>query len=167
MTVIPTLETERLLLRAPTLSDYPAYEAFYASPRAAGAGGQSHGIHVWRQFAALSGHWHLLGFGWWIIEYEGAPAGFCGLHNPPQKALPELGWAVYAHAEGKGIAFEATSAALAYAHRSGRFPHLASYIINGNTRSEALARRLGARPGRPAQHGDNVTEWLHEMGEAA
>ena len=36
---IPTLETDRLILRAPKAEDFEAYAAFCASPRSAGVGG--------------------------------------------------------------------------------------------------------------------------------
>ena len=52
MTVtIPTIETERLILRAPELSDFDVMCEFYASERATYVGGQMKPEQVWRHLA--------------------------------------------------------------------------------------------------------------------
>ncbi|MEM6618703.1 MAG: GNAT family N-acetyltransferase [Pseudomonadota bacterium] len=159
-----------IVLRPPVAEDEAGYLAFCASDRAAQATGLLDEREGWRRFLAMAGHWPVYGFGFWMVsapgagEGPGAALGFVGLHAPPFKALPELGWVLYPEAEGRGIATRAGRAALDAARASGRFPDLASYIIEGNTRSEALAARLGARRGRAAAHAAGVREWVYDMG---
>ena len=57
---------------------------------------------------------------------------------------PELGWAVMADAEGKGIAFEAVTAARTYVATHQGMTGVMSYIAHANDRSRTLALRLGA-----------------------
>jgi len=57
---------------------------------------------------------------------------------------PELGWALAAEAEGHGIAYEATLAARTHAAQHLGLTRPISYIRPDNTRSIALAERLGA-----------------------
>ena len=57
---------------------------------------------------------------------------------------PEVGWVVYADYEGKGIAHEAATRARDWAYETLGFTTLTSNIVPGNTRSVALAERMGA-----------------------
>ena len=162
--IIPTLHTDRLTLRTPAMADWPVYCAFITGPRAVGAGGILDEKQAFRSFAAILGHWHLKGFGWWIIEHQGQPVGYSGVHNPPNKADMELGWGLFDGQEGKGFALEAAQAGLRYAKSVLTPRRLVSYIIDGNTPSEKLARKLGATPEGPAQHRSDVTVWAHQVG---
>ncbi len=159
--MIPTVTTERLTLRAPQMADHDAFVRFYASPRSIDVGGPFDVAGAYRQLAAVAGHWLLAGFGWWVIEHEEKPAGFAGIHHPPHKSGRELGWVLFDGFEGKGLALEAARAARdwGYAHLP-RAP-LASFIIRGNTRSEKLAERLGARNVGTAPHNEKADIWLH------
>ena len=146
MTVIPTLETERLILRPLRSEDFEEYEAFYQTERSHVRGGPLARDEAWRQFATEIGHWHLRGYGPWAIE-EKATGAFCGLVSlwyPEGWPAPEVGWVVWAQHEGKGIAYEAAVRARAYAFDSLDWPQVASCIRDGNTRSIRLAERLGA-----------------------
>ncbi len=60
---IALLETERLILRAPRLDDYPAFRDFFGSPRAQMTGGPVASAEAWRRYAALLGHWLTLLWG--------------------------------------------------------------------------------------------------------
>ena len=164
---IPTLTTERLTLRAPTLADWPAYAAFYASDRAAILGGPHGTWKAWTLFAADAGHWHLHGFGWWTIDDGAGAAGICGVHHPPNHEDAELGWSLWDRALGRGYATEAAVAARDWwrARHAGR---LVSYVDAGNAASQAVARRLGARTdGARAAHDPDSEIWVHPAGEAA
>ncbi|MEO0911826.1 MAG: GNAT family N-acetyltransferase [Pseudomonadota bacterium] len=159
--MIPTLQTERLTLRAPRMSDYEAFAGFYASERSRDVGGPFDGAGAYRQLAAVAGHWLLAGFGWWVMEHEGQPAGFAGIHHPPHKSGRELGWVLFEGFEGKGLALEATTAARDWGHANLPKAPLSSYIIRGNHRSEKLAERLGARNTGAAGHNPEADAWLH------
>lgn len=155
MTPIPTLNTERLILRAPCEADFDAECAFYASPRAEYVGGQLSREQVWRMLACFVGHWAFRGYGFWGIEDRetGAYLGRAGLWFPEGWPEPEIGWTLMAEAEGRGIAFEAALAARAHAYDTLGWTTAISLIAPENTRSIALAERLGAVLDR---------EWVHD-----
>ncbi|MEO1328182.1 MAG: GNAT family N-acetyltransferase [Pseudomonadota bacterium] len=146
MTPIPHLETERLILRAPGPEDVEPYAAFYASEQADWLGGRLTRDEAWTKLAAMIGHWRLRGFGRWVVarKSDGAYCGHCGLHFPEGWPEPELAWSVTATAQGQGIAFEAASAARAFAYETAGWTTAISLVAADNGRSAALAERLGA-----------------------
>ena len=144
----PVLETERLILRAPQMSDFDAFEAFLATDRAEFVGGPYTHHQSWRAFGHFVGIWALRGCGMFVMEdtETGAPLGSAGPWHPVNWPDTEIGWSIWsANAEGKGIAFEAASAARDYAYKTLGWTTAVSYIDNGNDRSVALAERMGAR----------------------
>lgn len=142
----PTLKTERLVLRGPEARDYEPVAAFFADEaRSWGFGGPMNRTGAWRWFAGLIGHWALHGFGFWMVDtHEGETIGMVGLWAPEGWPEPELGWVMFANAEGSGYAYEAALAARAHAYDELGFTTLCSNIFPGNDRSIALAERLGA-----------------------
>jgi len=144
---IPTLETDRLILREHHAADLDPLAAFYADEtRCKGFGGPLDRADSWRWMASSLGHWKLRGYGYWSVE-EKATGLFCGLAgpwNPEGWREPELGWFTTAQAEGRGIAFEAASRARDYIFDTLGFQTLTSNIVPGNDRSIKLAERLGA-----------------------
>lgn len=169
---VPVIETARLRLRGHRMADYAAYATFYASERAVHVGGPYPARHAWNSFAGDAGHWSLKGFGWWIVTEKGddAALGTVGLHQPPQHPEPELGWTLFADAEGKGFAREAAEVVRDWAWARLGALSLVSYIAPGNGRSIALAERLGARLDRAAERPANAPDVLvyrHPGPEAA
>lgn len=144
---IPTLMTDRLILRAPQAGDFGPVAAFFAdADRSRGFGGPQTRTEAWRWFASLIGHWALRGFGFWMVETRegGETVGMVGLWEPEGWPEPELGWVMFANGEGRGYAHEAALAARDHAYRHMGFVTLSSNILPGNARSVALAERLGA-----------------------
>ncbi|MEM7642387.1 MAG: GNAT family N-acetyltransferase [Pseudomonadota bacterium] len=154
--MIPTLTTERLALRGPRLSDFEAHAAFRASDRAALVGGPDSRATAWTHFTSLTGQWLLRGYGRWIVADRAtdAPLGVVGLHHPDDWPEPELAWSLYAPGEGRGLASEAALAARAHAYDTLGWTTLLSFVDPANTRSMALARRLGCTPGGTHRHPD-------------
>lgn len=146
MDQIPVLDTPRLTLRAPKMDDLPTLTAFYASARSHMVGGPQDATGAFNKIASRIGHWALLGYGIWHVDARdnGDFLGWVGVMNPPGWHEPELAWTVFAQAEGKGVAFEAASAARAYAAQHLNVDSPISYIHADNDRSRALAERLGA-----------------------
>ena len=144
---IPTLETERMFLRAMRADDIEAEIAFFQTERSRSVGGPIPANQVWRAVAGMIGHWALRGYGFWALEEKttGTYLGRAGLWNPHPWPEPEIGWTLMQPAEGKGFAHEAALAARAYAYDTLGWTTANSLILAGNTRSEALAGRLGAR----------------------
>lgn len=143
---IPTVETERLILRAPQLDDLPAMTGFFATERSHMVGGPKDEFECWTSLSNRLGHWALRGFGLWHLteKSSGAFVGWAGMIDAPGWAEPELGWALMSEAEAKGLGFEAATAARNYAARHQGLNGVISYIAHGNDRSRALAKRLGA-----------------------
>jgi ribosomal-protein-alanine N-acetyltransferase len=172
MIEIPTLTTERLVLRAPCAGDFPAYAAFRVSERARSVGGPYSRARAFEQFCALIGHWEMRGYGRWVVadRETGAPLGVVGLFYPEDWPEPEIGWSLFEEAEGRGIATEAALASRAYAYDRLGWTRVVSLIDPDNHRSVALARQLGCTPEGThphPEHGD-ITIWRHPgPGEAA
>jgi RimJ/RimL family protein N-acetyltransferase len=145
---IPTLTTERLILRAPAAQDFAPFAAFYASDRAAFVGGPLTAEASWRMLAMEIGHWSLKGFGRWIVELKGGgdAVGLVGLFDPEGWPEPEIGWDLFNGFEGCGYATEAGLAARSYAYDVLGWPTAISLVKPGNDGSAAVARRMGALP---------------------
>lgn len=143
---IPVLETERLILRAPAMDDLPAVIEFYTSESSHRVGGPLNAVNASLRLYALLGHWMAQGYGTWhIVDRDtGAWLGRTGFIFAAGWAEPELGWALAAQAEGRGIAQEATLAAREYGAQHLGLTTPISYIRPDNARSVALANRLGA-----------------------
>lgn len=148
MTTDIRIETERLILRAPQLSDFDTIAAFLADDRSKTIGaGNMDRTEAWKVFSRIAGMWFLRGYGLFIVEEKatGKPVAGIGPWFPITWPERELGWSVWtAEAEGKGIAFEAASVARDYAFEVLGWDTAVSYIDASNTRSAALAKRLGA-----------------------
>ncbi|WP_410217784.1 GNAT family N-acetyltransferase [Paracoccus sp. (in: a-proteobacteria)] len=151
----PVLETERLTLRAPQGGDWPHWRSFHHSDRAVfvGGGPDHKPGHSWRAFGHVIGHWAMRGFGMFVFTLKGddTPLGMSGPWFPEGWPERELGWTVWsAAAEGRGLVHEATQAARDHAFTTLGWTTAVSYIDPDNTRSVALAERLGARRDRLA-----------------
>ena len=163
---IPVLETERLILRGRRLEDFPAFLANWQDAEMI--------RHItkplteeeaWSKFCRMEGFWAHKGYGFWAVEEKasGAFIGEAGVADFKRnldeafKSPFECGWNLSGHAQGKGFAFEAMSAALAWA--DDKFPGQAfSCMIDAvNAPSIRLASKLGFKErGRTEYHGAAV-----------
>ncbi len=142
---IPVLQTERLILRAPELTDWDALEPIWRSDRGRFIGGPMGEEDAWLDFAQTVASWVLRGIGYWTVtaQEDGAVLGLIGIAMEVHDPELEFGWLLTEAAEGKGIAYEAARAVRDYADARG-LTRCISFIDAGNTRSVALAERLGA-----------------------
>jgi RimJ/RimL family protein N-acetyltransferase len=87
------------------------------------------------------------GFGLWLVETkdEGAPAGICGLLNRGTLPGVEVGYAFLPPFRSKGYAFEAASAATAYARDVLDLPRLYAVVNPDNAVSIRVLEKLGLR----------------------
>ena len=67
---IPTIETERLILRAPLENDIDALESFYATERSHLVGGPLDRPNCWRLISGNFGHWLMRGYGMWHLHHK-------------------------------------------------------------------------------------------------
>ena len=144
----PTLDTERLHLRAPHPRDAEAFIRYYATDRSRFTGGPKSARSAWDFFCTEIGHWVMNGFGMFTVTRHGddTPLGIVGHWSPNTWPEKEVGWVLFDPAsEGQGIAFEAAQACITHAWTTLGWPTIVSYIAHGNHASVALAERLGAQ----------------------
>lgn len=142
---IPTLETPRLILRAPRMDDLAAYAALMASPRAIYMGGPFDELGAWRMFCQDIALWTIYGHGALMIDLRstGTCIGQVGINHGPLFPEKELGWLLYDGFEGFGYATEAATALRDWAFATLNLPTLVSYFDPENHRSMAVSARLG------------------------
>ena len=146
MIEIPTLETERLIFRAPKLEDLEAMEIFFSDPeRVKFLGGTIKRGEVWRALLRTAGHWQIRGYGFWhlVDKTTGIMCGYTGFLKHIEYTEEELAWGVFKGYEGHGIAFEAAKKVRSVGIDFGIKAPI-SIIDPDNIRSRALAERLGA-----------------------
>lgn len=146
MIEIPTLATERLILRPPVMADYTAYARFFASSRSVHMGGPQDGKGAWLSFCHDVALWDLFGHGALMIDLvaSGECIGQVGINHGPLFPEKELGWLLYDGHEGRGYATEAAAAMRDWAFWVLGLPTLVSYCDAANSPSIAVAGRLGA-----------------------
>lgn len=152
MTEIPVIETARLRLRAATEDDFPALADMWGDERTVRfiGGAVRLPADVWLRLLAGAGMWHILGYGYWLIEHEGRLAGqggFADFHRPsePPLSAPEAGWAFAPDAWGRGFATEALAAMLSWADANLSVPMTCCIIDRENGASARVAEKCGYR----------------------
>jgi len=142
---IPTIHTDRLVLRAPRLADFEHWAAFFASERSHTERGPLDRVRGYRTWAADVALWLLRGYGPFGCDDRatGAYVGEVGIYQPEGYPGPELGWFVAPEAEGRSYAYEAARAVLDWTRASFDWPFVTSIIDGRNARSIALGQRLG------------------------
>jgi RimJ/RimL family protein N-acetyltransferase len=163
---VPIVETERLRLRGHTLNDFVRTRALWADAAVVQhIGGKPQTVEeCWARLLRYVGHWHLLGFGYWLVEERATgefvgEVGFADFKREMEPALgpiPELGWVLTPAKQGNGYATEAAQAALGWARKHFGSSNLACIINPENLASIKVARKcgfeerqLGAYKGRP------------------
>ena len=165
LTSAPVLRTDRLILRGPERGDLPAFTRFLTSaPSMIAQGETASEQQAWFAFLTGIGHWRWHGFGFFTLEEQatGLPMGRVGLLHHQGWPEVELAWHLFEEGEGRGYATEAALAVRDWARRDLGLARLVSYIDRGNTRSQAVARRLGAvTDGTRAPHEPEAEVWVH------
>jgi RimJ/RimL family protein N-acetyltransferase len=169
--LIPVLTTERLTLGRFDMAHFEAFAAFCETERSVYLGGPTTDRReAWDSCMIHLGHWQARGYGAFFATETatGKPAGRFSLWHPITLDEPELSWLVYDGFEGKGYAEEGARAVRDWATARG-FAPLQSLIAEANTRSVALATRLGCTAeGRHAYpSGTEVLRYRHPAGVAA
>jgi len=150
---IPTLETQRLVLRAWRDSDLDAYAAISADPEVMRfLGGPQARPDAWRAMASMLGHWVLRGHGMWAAERksDGALIGRIGVQRPEGWPAIEIAWTLGRQYWGVGYATKAAKASMDWGFENLSVPKLVSLIDPENFPSQNVAKRLGQAKGGPA-----------------
>jgi RimJ/RimL family protein N-acetyltransferase len=150
MISIPTLETERLLLRQFHEDDFEALAAIHADPEVMkylGDGRPKSRAETWLMMASYLGHWELRGYGLWAVEEKSTRRfiGRIGLLNPEGWPGLEIAWTLARDRWGNGFATEGAKASLDYAFSVLKRDHVISLIHPDNQNSIRVARRVGEK----------------------
>lgn len=143
---IPSLVTDRLVLRAWQPDDLEPYAAMNADEETMRyMDGTTSPAATWRLVTHLIGHWHLRGCGMWALELRetGEFVGRAGLYEGWDWPGVEASWTVRRDLWGRGLATEAGAAAVAWGWEQLAVEHLVSVIEPGNIASCKVAEKLG------------------------
>jgi RimJ/RimL family protein N-acetyltransferase len=159
---IPTLATDRLVLRGHVAADLDATAALWADPEVTRfiTGRPLGADEAWSRLLRHAGHWAHMGFGYWAVTLRdsGALIGEAGLGDwrraidPPLGPLPEAGWLLAPAWHGRGLASEALAAILGWADASLPAPRVVAIIDPAHAASIRVATRAGFHPAGMAQY---------------
>lgn len=168
--LVPVLETERLILRGHRLEDFPDCAAMWADPVVVAhiSGVPSTEEQSWSRLLRYAGHWHHLGFGYWAVASKAdgsylGEVGFADYHRDTTPSLlgkPEAGWVLSPRAHGKGYAAEAVTAMLRWADANIDSACTAAIIDPANAASLQLAEKVGYSNGTIGRYGDHQPLFL-------
>lgn len=149
----PTLETERLILRAPRAEDFEAWAAFAGDEETMRhLGGVQARAIAWRGICTMTGAWEIRGFSMFSVveKSSGRWVGRLGPWAPEGWPGTEVGWGLIREVWGRGYATEGAIAAIDWAFDALGWDEVIHTIEPANTASQAVARRLGSSILRPA-----------------
>lgn len=152
MTTSPTRPLPAVQLRVPTDEDARAWHRVFDDPDVMEFLGGPAELSLYEEFTARQRmHDARLGYCLWtLLDPEGAVIGFTGAQPWPEGkewewgpvGEIEIGWRLERSAWGKGYAYAAALATLERIREAG-VPRVVAMIHAGNSRSVAVAERLG------------------------
>ncbi len=149
---VPTLETERLILRGYRRGDFTAVYELWSDPRTVRLMGMQPMTEeeCWAKFLRSFGAWQVNGFGFWAVEEKatGQFIGELGFLNAkraifPPLPVPEMGWSFSASVHGRGYAAEGVRRAIAWGEQHFGRVRFSAIIGHENEPSLKLARKFG------------------------
>ncbi len=146
--MIPTIETDRLIIRGPDASDFGSYQRFFSDADASGLyGGPLPPNLAFRKLAADIGHWHIRGYGMWnmVERSSGKMVGSCGLVWPEGWPRSELTWWIAADARRQGFAYEGSRAVISFAYGELKWSMVETHMNDENEAARNLALKLGGQ----------------------
>lgn len=151
--LVPLLEGERVRLRGHSLDDFADLCALWSDPSLVKyiTGKPQTQEESWARLLRYSGHWQLLGYGYWLVEEKASGrylgnVGFADYRrqiDPPFHGTPEAGWTIATWAQGKGYASEAVRLMHDWADKNFAGPRTVCFLDEENLPSLKLAQRLG------------------------
>jgi RimJ/RimL family protein N-acetyltransferase len=162
----PTLETERLVLRAFKAGDFPDFCVMWNEPAVYQyiTGQPFPDEDQWTRLLKMVGHWQFVGYGAWALidKTTGELVGQVGF-NDFRRALtvpmpePDMGWTLRKHAQGKGFALEACTAAITWFENEIGGDQIACIIDPANAPSLKLAAKLKFKLAAETSHKSKPT----------
>lgn len=143
----PVIETDRLVLRPPSETDFEPWAALMAdAEHVRYIGGPQPRAVVWRGLMTMIGCWASRGYGMFSVieKSSGRWIGRAGPWCPEGWPDTEIGWSFLRDAGGRGYATEAATAATDWAFEVLGWTRIIHSIDPENTPSIAVAKRLGS-----------------------
>lgn len=153
-------QTQRLLLRQPTVDDRALYHSHFTQPE----------VERWLRPPPLppfnagaldelvegdQAHWSDHGFGPWVVleKESGRFAGRGGLHwtTVEDTAMVELAWSIEPSLHNRGYATEMATAAIEQA-RELRIEELVALVLSANVPSRRVAEKIGCERNGEVDH---------------
>lgn len=146
---MPTIETERLRLRAFSLADADVYYAVILSDpdvmRYLPGGTPLPPDRTVPILHRITAHWSEHAFGLWAVEHlqDGALIGHCGLQYIPDTPDVELAYALAKSYWGTGLASEAAHASLRYGFETMGLDRIVAVAVAENAASLRVMAKIG------------------------
>ena len=149
---LPTIETNRLLLRQWRDEDLDPYARMCADPevmRYVSADGSARTREETRELIAkIEHHWKERGFGLWAVEHRdsGEFIGRIGLQyhrDWPGEHKVEVGWLLDRSYWGVGLATEGAQASISHGFHRRKLERIISIALPGNTASRRVMEKCG------------------------
>ena len=141
-----SLTSERLVLREQLLGDWLDYRDFMTSENSRLMGGPFSEMQAWTVFYRDASQWNQFGHGALMIDLKGTDEciGQIVINHDPLFPEKTLGWMLYPQFQGNGYSVEAARTVRDWAFETLNLESMTSHIDRENTRSLAVARKLGA-----------------------
>jgi RimJ/RimL family protein N-acetyltransferase len=166
MSLGPTLETARLILRPHQLADYEDCCFLTSDPEAVRMIFQKPMTReeTWHRLLRFAGHWALLGYGLLLVQEKvtGRVVGEVGIADFHRglgedfDAWPEMAWMLSHDVHGRGYATEAANAVLAWMEEKFAPERTVCIIDPDNGPSLRVAEKLGFRQFGMAEYKDKT-----------
>lgn len=167
------LESERLILRAHRIDDFPETAALWGDPVVVAhiSGTPLGAEQSWARFLRYRGHWSYLGFGYWVVESRETgkflgEVGFADYRRDTQPNLdgkPEAGWVFRTSAHGRGYATEAVSRMLRWADQHLTSETTVCMFDPAHAASIRVARKVGYGNDVLGRYGDRNSLFLERQ----
>jgi RimJ/RimL family protein N-acetyltransferase len=142
-----TLHTARLVLRPVCYADLADLCAIKADPRvfAVMLGGVRNAAQAGEELAADIAFWGAYGIGMWTVRENGRFEGLVGIIPRPDGRGLSLRFAFWPDGRGRGLAREAATAALRFAHERAGLRRIIAVAREDNVASRNLLGAIGMR----------------------
>jgi RimJ/RimL family protein N-acetyltransferase len=147
------------------MENLDVYELFYTDSEASKAyGGSINKEQVLARLKADLGSWYLLGFGVWIIQLKSDNSflGTCGFWQGRDWPI-ELTWWVLPKARGRGVATEASKAAIVHAYKEFKWDVVKTYMNDENLAARNLVEKLGGQKIDRQSFNDGLSRDIYKL----